>query len=131
LNPRLSAVRNMAALVETFGEANKLSMRTNFVVNLALEELITNAVIHGRYEKETEPKIQILLVIREGWLVVVMQTNGEKFDPTVDTTPDISSNLEDRSVGGLGLYFVKAQADRISYDYVDGTNCLTLQYKLP
>lgn len=130
LHARLSEVRSMAAMVETFGEDNDLPMRTIFVISLALEELITNTVIHGRFTDVIEPMIGVQMDVRPDVVILVMETNGDLFDPTVDTNPDTNSELESRSVGGLGLHLVKTLADRVAYEYVDDVNRLTLEYDL-
>ena len=130
LQARISGMRKLAAMVEAFGEAHSLPMRTNFVINLALEELVTNTVVHGRFENEAKPEIDIQLGIERGAVVLVLESNGGMFDPTQDTQADTASELQARPVGGLGLHLVKSQADRISYEYISGTNRLTLEYDL-
>lgn len=130
LHARLSEVRSMAAMVETFGEDNNLPMRTIFVISLALEELITNTVIHGRFPDIDEPAIVVKMNAYPDLVILVMETNGDRFDPTMDTNPDTDSELESRSVGGLGLHLVKTLADRVAYEYVDDVNRLTLEYDL-
>ena len=47
LSPRLSAVRSLSRMVEEFGDANQLPEPKIYMVNLALDELITNAVTYG------------------------------------------------------------------------------------
>lgn len=130
LHARLSEVRSVAAMVETFGEDNDLPMRTIFVINLALEELITNTVIHGRFTNVQEPTVGVRMAVHPDVVILVMETSGDRFDPTVDTNPDIDSELESRSVGGLGLHLVKTLADRVAYEYADDVNRLTLEYDL-
>ncbi len=130
MEPNLSALGSIAARVESFGEENELPAQTNFVISLALDELITNTVMHGRFTQAAEPEITLHLEVREQKVVLVMETNEDRFDPTVDTDPDTSSDLEDRNIGGLGLHLVKSMADRFSYEFVCGINRLTLEYDL-
>ena len=47
VTPRLSGVRNVSRIVEAFGDANGLAEPQVYAVNLALDELIANAVAHG------------------------------------------------------------------------------------
>ncbi len=129
LPPRLSAVRRLAQSVEEFGDANELPDQQVYTINLALDELITNAVSYG-LKGVARPLIEITLQVRGESLVLIMEDNGEKFDPTQDTKPDLSSPVEERPIGGLGLYLIKTFADRISYEYVNGRNRLTLEHNL-
>ncbi len=129
LTPDLSAVGVLAQRVEAFGDANKLMGKTIYMMNLALEELITNTVSYG-LEGVTQPEIEIAAQVNGPVLALTIVDNGQQFDPTQDTHPDLSSPIEDRPIGGLGVYLVKAFADRMTYEYVDGKNRLTLEHDL-
>ena len=126
---RLSEVRELSGMVEAFGDANGLPDPKVFVINLALDELITNTVTHG-LEDMAEAEIRITMRVDAGMLTVVMEDNGQPFDPTQDTQADVTSSLEERAVGGLGLHLVKSFADRISYEFVEGRNRLTMEHDL-
>lgn len=129
LAPRLSAVRGLAQMVEEFGDANKISDQQIYMINLALDELITNTVSYG-LRGVTDPKIEIRLKVSPSGVVLVIEDNGRRFDPTENTDPDVTSSVEDRPVGGLGLHLIKTFADRVHYEYVDGKNRLTLEHDL-
>ncbi|MCE2539423.1 MAG: ATP-binding protein [Acidobacteria bacterium] len=126
---RLSEVRELSSMVEVFGDANDLPDPKVFVINLALDELITNTVTHG-LEDMADAEIRIRMRVVAGTLILVMEDNGQPFDPTQDTNADVTSSLEERAVGGLGLHLVKSFADRISYEFVEGRNRLTMEHDL-
>ena len=129
LSPRLSAVRSLAQMVEEFGDANRLPDQQIYMVNLALDELITNTVSYG-LRGVARPKIEVTLQVSDTMLVLSMVDNGRKFDPTESMHPDLSSPVEERPVGGLGLHLIKAFADRVKYEYAEGRNRLTLEHDL-
>ena len=126
---RLSEVRELSSMVEAFGDANGLADPKVFVINLALDELITNTVTHG-LEDMDDAEIRIMMRVVAGRLILVMEDNGQPFDPTQETNADVTSSLEERAVGGLGLHLVKSFADRISYEFVEGRNRLTMEHDL-
>lgn len=126
---RLSEVRELSGMVEAFGDANGLPDPKVFVINLALDELITNTVTHG-LEDKADAEIRIRMQVDGGTLILVMEDNGQPFDPTQDTNADVTSSLEERAVGGLGLHLVKSFADRITYEFVGGRNRLTMEHDL-
>ena len=126
---RLSEVRELSSMVEAFGGANGLPDPKVFVINLALDELITNTVTHG-LEDKADAEIRIRMRVRADTLILVMEDNGQPFDPTQDTNADVTSSLEERAVGGLGLHLVKSFADRVSYEFVEGRNRLTMEHDL-
>ncbi len=130
LPARLSELHSLTKMVEDFGDANKLPVAKVFAVNLELDELISNTVIHGTFEDGIDPQIDIHLKVQCDILILTVEDNGAMFNPTMDTEPEISSALEARKVGGLGLHLVKELADRVSYDFVGGKNRLTLEHDL-
>ena len=56
---RLSKVRELSSMVEAFGDANGLPQQRVFAINLALDELITNTVMHGLKDVPTEIDIML------------------------------------------------------------------------
>lgn len=130
LSPRLSKLHDLSAMVEEFGDEHQLPVPKIFVINLALDELITNSVTHGSFENASDPKIEVRLKVDHDILILTIEDNGSMFDPTIDTVPDTESSLERREVGGLGLHLVKSFADRVSYEFVGGKNRLTLEHDL-
>ena len=52
--------------------------------------------------------------------------NGKKYNPLKNKNPDITSDLKDRKIGGLGVFLAKKLSDKISYAYENGKNVLTV-----
>ena len=130
VTPRLSGVRNVSRIVEAFGDANGLAEPQVYAVNLALDELIANAVTYG-FADVSDPHIDIGLRVDGDRLVLTLSDNGAPFDPTRYAEPaDTESPLEERSVDNLGLYLVKSLADRVSYEFTAGRNRLTMERDL-
>ena len=130
LPARVSGLRDLATMVEDFGDANNLPAPKVFAINLELDELITNIVTHGSFEAGIDPRIDIHLRVESDILILTMEDNGSPFDPTLDTDPNTAAPLESRNVGGLGLHLVKNFANRISYEFVEGKNRSTLEHDL-
>jgi sigma-B regulation protein RsbU (phosphoserine phosphatase) len=84
-------------------------------VDLALEELFTNIVRHGR-PGASPVAIDIR---RSGRAVRVMLTDADAddFDPRGAPAPDVSAPLERRGPGGLGLHLVRQLVDALDYRY--------------
>ena len=129
LPAKLTEVRNLSTAVEEFGDTNELPMPTVFIINLALDELITNAITHGTF-KGPDPKIDIHLKAEQNVVTLTMEDNGSPFDPTAMEADDVdtTSALEDRAVGGLGLHLVRTFAHDMAYEFVDGRNRLTVHH---
>ncbi len=127
--PRLSGVGNVSRIVEAFAEENGLSEPQVYAINLALDELIANAVTYG-FAGVTRPRIDIGLRVDGDRLVLTLTDNGAPFDPTRQVAADTESPLEERSADNLGLHLVRSVADRVSYEFSAGRNHLTMERNL-
>ncbi len=60
-------------------------------------------------------------------LTMVFADDGKAFDPTRDAAvPDVSAGLEDRGVGGLGIFMVKKMSKSVAYRREGDKNILTV-----
>jgi len=60
-------------------------------------------------------------------IVMTFVDDGRPFDPTQEVAaPDVSAALEDRAVGGLGIFMVKKMSKSVAYRREDGKNILTV-----
>ena len=96
-------------------------------IKLCVEEIFLNITSYA-YQPDTG---SARIVIRiEGDPVpirvfVSFMDSGHPFDPLSEGQPDLEAELEDRRVGGLGIFLVRNTVDEISYEYSDGQNILT------
>ncbi|MDR1796014.1 MAG: SpoIIE family protein phosphatase [Clostridiales Family XIII bacterium] len=71
--------------------------------------------------------VEVCCVASGGEIAVRFRDSGTPYNPLDRPDPDITGNLEDRPVGGLGIYLVKEFMDDVSYRFEDGFNILTLR----
>lgn len=98
-------------------------------IDIAVEEIYVNISSYA-YGSE-RGKAGIRCGIEESPLQVIIQflDNGKPYNPLEKPDPDISLSLEERQVGGLGIYLVKQSMTSVEYEYVDGKNILTIRKK--
>ncbi len=92
---------------------------------LAVEEVITNVIIHGYKERGGE--ICLSCHITGDLAEIEVADHAPAFNPLSIPEPDIEGGLADRKIGGLGIYLVRRVMDEISYRYEDGRNILTMK----
>jgi len=122
----LSELARVAEEIESHGVSRGWPAKWILNVNLCLDELITNTVSYG-YLDTDEHEIRVTLTERNASLVVVVEDDGVAFDPfTAAPVPDLEADVEERPIGGLGVYFVKTLMDEVAYERVDDCNRITL-----
>ncbi|MCO7123383.1 ATP-binding protein [Ihubacter massiliensis] len=93
-------------------------------LELMAEEIFVN--IAGYAYGGEEGLIQISCGAEKGMFLMQFRDRGKPFDPLKQPEPDLQSPAGQRPIGGLGVYLTKTCADRVSYQYEDGTNILTV-----
>ena len=94
-------------------------------VNLALEEALTNVIFYA-FEKDSEHEIELDFKRKNNQLTMVISDNGKPYDPTAKTDPDINLSVENRPIGGLGIFLIKQVMDKISYQRNGNLNKFTM-----
>ena len=115
----------LTAAVEALAEQDGWPAALTFKVHLVMEELVLN-VINYAYDEDGH-QVDVRLTCNEDDLVIEITDEGKPFDPLHDAPdPDMDSPMEERRVGGLGVYLVRTMTSDMQYRREDGKNCLTV-----
>lgn len=96
-----------------------------YEVQTAVDEAAANVILYGFPDGRRED-IEITCIVSDSRVTVSLKDSGGPFDPTLAPAPDLSSDVENRRVGGLGVHFMKELMDEIHYEYKDHTETLTM-----
>lgn len=99
-------------------------------IQLAIEESVVN-VIDYAYPKGQTGNINVEVQVCDSEIIFSLRDNGVAFDPTTKEDADTTLSVEDRPIGGLGIYLVRQIMDSVRYERNDGANILTLTKYLP
>lgn len=104
------------------------------LIEISTEEIFTNIASYA-YGSE-KGKIQVeygVCPLDEDWkkTVICFGDQGRPFDPFARDDPDLELPIEERPIGGLGIYMVKQFMDRATYQYVEGWNKTTIEKRFP
>ena len=120
-------LRHIASEVEELGQRESWPDSLVFKVNLVLEEVGINILSYGAEEQGRWPKFEIVICSEDDALTIRVSDEGRPFDPFSEAPkPSIDAELEDRSIGGLGVHLVQEMMDETSYERRDGKNRLTM-----
>jgi serine/threonine-protein kinase RsbW len=93
----------------------KADQGTLFKVQLAIDEACTNVI---NYAYDGKPGYMKIVLERDGDdVLITINDKGHPFDPTAIPPPNLSPDLEERKIGGLGIYFIKQMMSDVSYAY--------------
>ena len=62
--------------------------------------------------------------------VISFIDSGKPFDPLALEDPDVTLSVEERGVGGLGIFLVKKTMDAVNYKYENGRNILQIEKRI-
>ncbi len=113
-------------------ELKKLSCPAKAMLQLdiAVDELFGNIVRYA-YRPEVGPATVRISVCEDPMAVnVVFIDQGRPYDPLKNEDPDVTKGLDEREIGGLGIFIVKNSMDQISYSYKNGQNILRIKKHL-
>lgn len=122
----LDALPEIRAFVGRLAEQAGLDRRAVYRLQLAVDEIATNIVIHGRPPDGADDRsIAVDATIAPDSLTVVVEDEGSAFDPLGHKAPDgdaLTRPIQDRPVGGLGVFLAIRGVDEFRYERRGGIN---------
>ena len=99
-----------------------------FKLRLSVEEVVENIV---RYAYSSgNGFMNVSTSVQDGILTITLKDGGKPFNPLDREDPDVNAPLEDREIGGLGIFLCKQMMDSVEYEYADGCNILTIKKRI-
>ena len=94
-------------------------------LELLIEEIFVNISRYAYPQDAPGSVVVSYSVPTPGELRVEVGDQGNEFDPLMNPAPDLTLDLEQRPVGGLGIFLLKSFAESLSYRREQGWNRLT------
>ena len=105
----------------SFSEEQILDMQ------LAVEEAATNIILHGY--GSTPGTIALHGETITDRATIEISDKAPAYNPLLLEDPDTGATLDEREIGGLGVFLIRKVTDDASYHFEDGKNILTLVKK--
>jgi len=115
----------LTAFIDAISEENGIDMMESMNINLSVEEAVVNVMKYA-YQKGATGEVRINATAADGLLTIAITDDGSPFDPSQKEDPDVSLPVEERPIGGLGIFLVRQLMDSVAYQRADGKNILTL-----
>ena len=125
LNCDIGRITELNAFLQSVGERLKLNESVLSQVQMAVEEAVVN-VMNYAYPDGKNGFVTIKVMSDGHELRMVVIDSGIAFDPTQKEKADTTLSVEDRPIGGLGIFLIREMMDSINYERVDGRNILMM-----
>ncbi|NJK81759.1 MAG: anti-sigma factor antagonist [Chloroflexaceae bacterium] len=116
LSANLDALAQISLFIADAAEYVGLDDRTTWQIQLAVDEAATN-IIQYAYDPDCPGHITLSWQRNDNAFTVTLQDTGRGFDPDEVPPPDLLSPLEERQVGGLGIYLMTRLMDEVHFHF--------------
>ncbi len=96
-------------------------------LDLVLEEVLTNIVYYAYPSGQGDIELECGIV-NEGELLIRIKDWGVPFNPLEKGPPDLTLDISEREIGGLGIFLVRQLAREVNYKRENEANVLTLLF---
>ncbi len=120
--PEFEKIPEVTEFVENNFTENEVPMGDIMKMNIAIDEIFSNIV---KFSKAGF--VRVVCYTENSTAVLVFEDDGIEYNPLNHKEPDIKTSVEDRVIGGLGIFMVKKSMTNMEYEYKDGKNILTLK----
>lgn len=121
----------LAFIDEKLEEAG-CSMKTQVQIDVAVEEIFVNIASYAYVLKSGIGDALIRVAIRQDpkRVEITFIDSGIPYNPLEKEDPDVTLSVEERRIGGLGIYMVKKSMDGMFYERKEDKNILMITKKL-
>lgn len=97
----------------------------DFTLRLVVEEIVVN-IVNYAYPEGLDGELNVSITANDTEITLVFSDSGTPFDPLAKDDPDTTLGIDERPIGGLGIFLVKQMMDTVTYRYENGCNILTM-----
>ena len=99
-------------------------------IDVAVEELFVNIASYAYAPDSGSATVRMEVEENPKTVVITFADHGVRYDPLAKEDPDVTLSINDREIGGLGIFMVKKSMDDMIYAYENGQNILTIRKRI-
>ena len=108
-------------------EARDCPMKVVMQMELVIEEVFVNVSSYAYRPDVGNVTICLDFAENPASVEITFIDSGKPYNPLEKDDPDTTLGIDEREIGGLGIFLVKKNVDDISYEYADGKNILRIK----
>ena len=121
----LDSLEVIAKYILKLAKTAELNTQKTYKLRLAVDELATNIIIYGYQETGKTGVIKIQTRMTDQDLQVILEDTGPAFNPAENlerANSILDKSLDERPLGGLGIYLALEGVDHFAYERVGDYN---------
>ena len=127
IEDNIKEIAKLEFIFDELSSAWKLNDKLKFNINIIVEEVLSNIILHAVFSNEKKKIIKVLFEIVEGKIILIISDNAQQFNPLQKDSEPSNKPIAEQEVGGLGIYFIKQLTKAQEYNRVDDLNVLKLE----
>ncbi len=122
---KLEEIETVSNFFEEKAKQQQISFDVIYKVQLIVDELITNIISYGYHDKKIH-LINICFQLSNELIFLEIIDDGIPFNPLESPDVDVNLSIEDKKIGGLGIFFIKKFAKILNYELRENKNYLKI-----
>ncbi|MDX2239954.1 MAG: ATP-binding protein [Leptolyngbyaceae cyanobacterium bins.302] len=115
----LDSLGAIADFIKAAAAEAGLDKKATYQLRLAVDEIATNIIVHGYEEAGLEGTVYLTYNVDDKALTFTIEDTGAAYDPHQHLLPEedaLHQPLEQRQIGGLGIYLALKGVDKFIYE---------------
>lgn len=130
LEAKTENLDKVLAEVDSVLEENDCPLKLQMQIDVAVEEIFVNIANYAYTPEIGEATLRMEVVGDPKKFVITFMDRGIPYNPLGKEDPDVTLSVEERKIGGLGIYMVKKSMDQLYYSHTDGMNVFSMEKHL-
>jgi anti-sigma regulatory factor (Ser/Thr protein kinase) len=119
----VESLGSIREFVRSQAAAAGLDKKRAYRLQLAVDEIASNIAIHGYDEYGLSGAIEVQAALTPEFLVITLIDSAIPYDPYSRVMPtDLDAPLQERAIGGLGVFLAINNVDQFMYRFDAGKN---------
>jgi anti-sigma regulatory factor (Ser/Thr protein kinase) len=127
---KIEMLSEVISFVEETLEIYECSMKALMAICVAIEEVFVNVANYAYVDGVGDITISIGFDEESRTVTFRISDKGVPFNPLNKPDPDTTLSIEEREIGGLGIYITKKTMDVVNYAFENEENILTMIKKI-
>ena len=127
IDAEIKNLRTVTDFINEQLEAHNCNPKAQIQIDIAVDEIFSNIAYYAYSSGTGSVKVTVEMTEDPCGVKIIFTDSGIPYNPLDTAEPDITLSIDERKIGGLGIYMVRKTMDEMLYEYKDGQNILSIR----